>query len=73
MLTQAHRDLLGSALAGLLVGGYALLSFAYPELALRTFKQNPTPNKIKFAKVVGPIELALVLAGFLAYAIARFL
>lgn len=72
MLTQAHRDLLGSGLAVLLVGGYGLLLFAYPELALRIFKQNPTPNKINLAKIVGAIELALVLTGFLAYAIAGF-
>ena len=55
-----------------MVGGYGLLLFAYPESALRIFKQNPTPNKIKLAKVVGAIELALVLTGFLAYAIAGF-
>ena len=72
MLTQAHRELLGSALAFLLVGGYGLLLFANPELALRIFQQNPTPIKVRLAKIVGAIELGLALLGVLVYAIFGF-
>jgi hypothetical protein len=72
VLTQAHRDLLGAALAFFLVGGYGLLLFIDPELALRIFQQNPTPNKIRLAKIVGAIELGLAILGVLTYAIFGF-
>jgi hypothetical protein len=72
MLSQAQRDLLGYGLVYLLVGGYGFLLFFYPEVALRVFRQTATPNKLKLAKTIGAIELALVLFGVLAYIVSRF-
>jgi hypothetical protein len=54
------------------VGGYGLLLFVNPELALRIFQQNPTPNKVRLAKIVGAIELGLAILGVLTYAIFGF-
>jgi hypothetical protein len=50
-----------------LVGGYEFLLYFYPEVALRVFHQSSTPNKMKLAKTLGAIELALVLLLFSAF------
>ena len=49
------------ALGVIWVGGWGFLFFEYPELMCRLFRvQNPTPKRLRFARVMGAVELGIV-------------
>ena len=46
------------------VGGWGFLFFEYPELMCRIFRvKNPTPKRLRFARVMGAVELGIVFTG----------
>jgi hypothetical protein len=58
------------ALGVIWVGGWGFLFFAYPEFVCKLFRaKNPTPKRLKFMKITGAIELALVFLSAVGIAI----
>ena len=52
------------------VGVWGFLFFVYPQFACRLFRvRNPTPARLKMVRIIGAIELALVVSGLVLTAI----
>jgi hypothetical protein len=69
MISQAQMY----ALSVVWVGGWGFLFFTYPELVCRIFRvKNPTPKKLKLIKIMGAVELAIVLTASILYGILGF-
>jgi hypothetical protein len=65
MLSSVQFYALGDAW----VGGWGLVFFAYPERICRMFGlKKPTPKRVKLVKIIGGVELALLLIGGLSVA-----